>query len=175
MKKFLAILIALILVSGVMFAEAWDDSTSLTINTSISGKYGLKISETAAAATTPTLFDGITEFSTLAFTDELQTKNLYVHTMTNKKLAYTVTVTAYPLAKGTTSYIGYTVTPTGQTAKTIAKTDTSGVSVTLDSIADAVGLRIKSNLFTIAINATDWLNAEEGDHTTTWTVNFTAQ
>jgi len=176
MKKTIAILLVLVIgMVGVWAAN--DNSTDLTLNSTVSGKYGLKIDATGVAGATLaekiTSFNGLTEVTSTSFTDTDLTETLYVNYMSNQKIQATVTTTMLPMSSNTvTSKIGYAVTVAGASAIDVAADAASAVAITFIDDGEVInGMRVVSKAFTIDVDSTEWQAAGAAtDYTTTWTV-----
>ena len=176
MKKFLAILMVLILVSGALFAV--DPVNALTINTAVSASNSIKLS--AAALTVGTWGAvGADSALTLSFTSAdsetvPESQSGYVNLRTNKPSVsgYLIKISGAALAsttEGVSTKIGYTIT--GDSG--LSATGTTPLSAaTLFSITNSDGgMRVLPKQFTVALNSTDWLAATQ-DSAYTTTVTF---
>lgn len=177
MKKTIAILLVLVIgMVGVWAAN--DNDTTLMLNSTVSGKYGLKIDSTGVTGATLSekiaSFNNLTEVASTSFNDGDLTETLYVNYMSNQKIKATVTTSMLPMSSNTvTSKIGYGVT-VGTTTTEVPADAESGVAITF--IEDAVeinGMRVVSQAFTINVDSTEWQAAgAAADYTTTWTVTL---
>lgn len=185
MKKAIAILLVL-LVAGAAFGGTFDSYTndadaSLVLQTTVAGRYGVKVSD--AALTSETLGALITEFlgvtsitDPVIFSEDAPSDTLYVHYMTNQKIQAVVDVDADPLASGTAGIdtkIGYTVTVDG-TPTEVASTASAVNIKFIEEAGVTNGMRVASKAFTIAMDTDDFLAATAAsDYETTWTINLT--
>ncbi|PKL10868.1 MAG: hypothetical protein CVV52_16255 [Spirochaetae bacterium HGW-Spirochaetae-8] len=187
MKKFLVILIALIMVSGVMFAEAaaTGDTDSLTINTTVRGVEAIQLSTAALALNTW----GTLDLATLNFTSETDevvpaAQTGVINLRTNTKLGYYVVVSALPLTSTTVdTEIGFSLIPSGSassdatagagiTPLKLAETAETGTLVSF-SASTSAGMRVSYQPFTVTLTSADWLAATAAtDYTTTVTFNL---
>jgi hypothetical protein len=184
MKKLLAILMVLVLVSGALFAAAEDTglSDSMTITTTVIGVQSIKLSTEPLAVNGWTGSD-LTTFGFTSTTAEAvpEAQSGYVNLRTNNRLGYYIVVTALPLKSSTvTTEIGYSLVP-----NTNKSTDaTSGPGITLIqkdgeksntlvtfAASNAAGMRVSYQGFTVALTDDDWKAATSSDDYTT-TVTF---
>lgn len=182
MKKTIAILLVLVLAGvGLFAALPSNTSTTLDLNTSITARYVVKISEAAVTGATMKLkrtsFEGLEAVTKIDFDAEATvqqlSKTLNVSYLSNYKGKASVSVTVVPMKSLTTGVeIGYDVL-VGATTYPVA-IGATGVPITFMSESASVnGMRIESQAFTVTMRESDWDLAPEGnDYTTKWTVNL---
>ncbi len=188
MKKTIAILLVLVIgmvgvfAVSVYGAYANDGDDTLTLTTTIAGRFGLKIATAAVAGDTTgakiTSFLGLTSKTNVPFTEEDLTETLNVNYMNNQKGTMTISTTIAPLVASVTvgevtsevDSLGYTVN-VGSTSYTVNDTTPSATVTFLTT--PVTGMTIGAVPFTVTIASEDWLNAAADElYTTTWTVNL---
>ena len=181
MKKTIAILLVLVIGMTGVFADN-NSSADLKLETTVAGKYGLKIATRAVEGATlrakvTDFNDNLTEdllVGEVPFTNEEPKKTLYMNYLSNQKIKATVTTTMNPMASASISTkIGYSVAVDGVTSLVEVGSGDSSVPITfIDEGSVVNGMRVESKGFTITMDEDEWLAATAADYTTTWTVTL---
>jgi hypothetical protein len=178
MKKILAILLVLF-VAGFVFADN-NNATDLELSTAVGGRWEVMVSDDNLEGdnTGESLgnWGDANVVTELAFPTGAETRSAYISILTNRRVQAEVTVTANPLASvDTTTKIGYTVSfeDESYSSITVGKGDTNKSGVLFKEDAIYNGMRVKSNKFSVNLNATDYQDATAAaNYTTTWTINL---
>jgi len=172
MKRIMVFLCSLIIVSYMVYADA-----TLTLNTTVEGENLIKLS--LEPLHNGNLWNSANEDLTLEFTTQTA-KEAYVNLRTNNYTAYYINLLGVPLSSdGTTTKIGYTITPIAGDNYTIGDSLVVDASHVNDSVNHFVtfprrhGMRMVPAKFSVELNATDWENSTEGDYEATVTFSLT--
>jgi hypothetical protein len=190
MKKLLTILLALLVVTGVVFAEGpgdaiVDSTAELVITATNEGNVEHKITAeevknygdwTGNASITNEQEVGLNELAVQSVA--------WYSIMSNMTAKYDVTVSATPLHNGTDQVPGYKIPYTlsvGGVSKGFSGThgtgDTVGTftDIKLENLLGGTGLQFESKEITVQFSEDYTLSAEEGDYTATITFTIAAQ
>ncbi len=180
MKKTIAILLVLVL-AGVGLFAANNATADLELNTSVAGRYEIKVSSAAVTGATLgarlTSFAGLVAVSSVTFTEQDLTETLNVSYLTNQKIKATVTVAAWPMkseTQGVDTEIGYNVTVGTNAAIPVAKEIANAVEITLyDEGSVTNGMRVISQSFKVDMIEDDWTAATaDTTYKTDWTITL---
>jgi hypothetical protein len=183
-KNIVAVLLVIALSTAAAFATNPDASDSFQVETSVSGKHGLKL--VAPGTVTPTnygQFNLLSDATPTSFTindDNYKTDDLVARkmiAMSNNRTGYVVTMSASAMASPLTSgsaYINYIVKAGGATVITDNGTVVNAAANVYTSATELSTLSIYATDVTITVNESNYEAAVTGTYTGTVTFNLKA-
>ncbi len=175
MKKLIAVIAIIAIVSGALFADALTNNTTKTADTTltlaVSGVYEVQFTSAAATGS----FDGTKLTGVLSGTEVAHDATIYASINANVAAATTVTLTGTVFtAEGSNSKIGYTVKGQDSEVVTVPNTGVAATPVTLTALSKGAGNTIKaSQKLTVTLNSTDVAAAAAGSYKATLTLTVT--